>query len=118
MSDNGDYNGGRLSIMAMRQSQAERIATIESELKSFSKSFETHLEQDREMFKAINEKLDKLGDDVKTILLSSAKREGREEAIEETTSRLSRSEGGKWGAIVGGFIAGIVWAIKALIGGP
>jgi hypothetical protein len=90
----------------------ERITRVEERLIRLDEKLEEHTKQDESNFQEIRTSLNSLDGKVDQLLLAAAHTSGRE----AESQKASKFEGGKWGAIVGGFIAGLIWAVKAFIG--
>lgn len=90
----------------------ERLVRVEERIIVLSTKMTEHTLQDNINFQEMRDSLGLLDRKMDQILLEDAHRKGRE----EESKSVSKIEGGKWGAIVGGLIAGLVWAIKALLG--
>jgi hypothetical protein len=90
----------------------ERLVRVEERIIILSSKLEEHTHQDESNFQEMRITLLGLDKKVDQILLEDARKRGQE----EESQKISKFEGGKWGAIVGGFIAGLVWVVKSLLG--
>lgn len=90
----------------------ERLVRVEERLIILSSKLEEHTHQDEANFQEMRFSLSSLDKKIDQLLLEDARRKGQE----EESQKISKFEGGKWGAIVGGFIAGLVWVVKSLLG--
>ena len=90
----------------------ERLVRVEEGIKTIGNQLEVHSEQDERYLTGINSKLSTMEDKLDQLILGAAKIDGEKKALES----LSKFQGSKWGGIVGGVIAGAIWAINSLLG--